>query len=124
MVADKSTESPEDALEAMESLLDQLISNAQKLAKKSHPVVSLEELYPLQRKQEELVAKLGNADELLTKALKGKGNEFQVEARARILQKLKEFQGLNSSFIESLATTRGLIQFQLEKKKNPGSKSP
>jgi hypothetical protein len=107
----------EDILTQIESILDLLIQNAEKLQEVSHQVIAHEELISLQERQEELLKQLLKSDEEFSQACQGGVNEYQSPIRTRIAEKLEQFQNLNSQFITNIMATRGLIQFEINKNK-------
>lgn len=100
----------------IEAILENLIHNAERLKEISSQVISMQELEPLQKKQEELVKKLGKLDEAFKKVPAGSAESYQ-ELTRKIEQKLVQFQKLNAKFIENLSASQGLIRFDVKKKK-------
>ena len=106
---------PEEILSKMEKILNQLIANAENLNQLSQQVSSQEELRPLQEKQEDLIEQLLDSDAEFNKLLKGKTRYYQSSARTRIGEKLDYFQKLNTDFLDNLKSSKGLIQFEINK---------
>lgn len=105
----------EEILSRMEKILNQLIATAEKLKLISQQVIAQDELRPLQKKQEELIAQLLDSDAEFHNALKGKTKSYDSPARIRIGEKLEYFEKLNSNFIENLGASHGLIQFEIHR---------
>ena len=89
----------------IESILDNLIQNATELIELSLRKASKDELTTLQKRQEDLIKKLGVMDQKYAKG-------FTVEATKK---KLKEFQKLNNTFIENINNTQRIIHFDISK---------
>jgi tRNA A37 N6-isopentenylltransferase MiaA len=104
----------------MEAVLQKLVENAERLKEISQQVISKQELEPLQKKQEEIVANLKKLDDDFKKVHPHPTENLHPEIMRRIEQKLREFQQLNAKFIENLTASKGVIQFDQtpeEKKK-------
>lgn len=112
---------PEKILEQMDAILDQMIQTAETLQKLSLQVSSDDELAPLQRSQENLVAQLASLDLSFQKAMQQAGNKKTSPLRPKIVEKLKQFQALNEGFIENLRTGQKLVEVEApsSKKKKP-----
>jgi elongation factor P--beta-lysine ligase len=105
----------EDLLKKIDALLDQLVKTAEELDKLSFQVISEEEIAPLQKKQDALVADLLSADTELKGVMDSKSLETNSPIRERIRNNLHHFQELNEHFIENLANSHGLIRFEINK---------
>lgn len=103
----------EEILFEMDTLLDQLIQNAQRLKEISAQTVSEHELEVLQNKQEELITKLLKLDSEFNKV--SNSSIASSPTSKKIEQKLKDFQLINQNFIENISTTPGLIRFDFHK---------
>lgn len=89
-------------LEKMESILDQLIANAEKLKDISLGNFSEEAVTPLQEKQEVLAEQL-NALEKSFEESEKEGQETELaDVGDRLAKKLRYFQHLNAVFIENI----------------------
>lgn len=102
-----------DKLKKMELIVDELITNAERLKEVSQQVITKEELKPLQEKQEELVNNLVALEDALRGALGEKNGD--EDSRKRIKQKLAQFEKLNETFIENMKSSHGLIRFNKKK---------
>jgi hypothetical protein len=99
-------------LEEMDKLLDQLTENAQQLLSVSAHAIEEEELIKLQAVQEELLAHLIEKDDRFYKIAENAPSQRSIALRARIDQKLEQFQELNARFIQNITSSRGMIQFK------------
>lgn len=94
----------DEIFKEMESLLIKLIDNAEKLVAISSQVFSEQDIKSLQAVQEKLLGELGKLD----KACKGKDSTRQKNIDAL----LKKFEGLNSRFMDNLASNHRVINFK------------
>lgn len=99
----------------METVLDQLIENAEKLNDLSKRVIAEEELSPLQNRQQELLTTLVSLDDSYHKVRSNKDD--QSPAHHRIQKKLDIFERLNASFVNNIVSSHGLIQFGMKSSK-------
>lgn len=95
----------------MEEVLDQLIENAEKLHEISKKVIDEDELSELQNHQKELLTSLVSLDEACHQADSGKSKRVDTSINKRIQEKLDHFEQLNSSFVNNVMNSHGLIQF-------------
>lgn len=103
-------EKPEQLLHDMDHLLDKLIDNQKKLLELSKHVVNEEEIKPLQQDQNTLLDQLISKDKAYDQLKKG-AKETPSPLRKQIDDKLDLFQQLNTTFIENITSTQGLIKF-------------
>ncbi|MBN9377187.1 MAG: hypothetical protein BGO14_04600 [Chlamydiales bacterium 38-26] len=89
-------------LERMESVLDQLISNAEALKDISMEGFSEQAITPLQQKQELLVEQLNGLEANFEGSEKEGQEEILAKIGDRIAKKLRYFQHLNAVFIENI----------------------
>ncbi len=105
----------DELLKKIDALLDQLIKTAEELDTLSYQVISEEEIAPLQKRQDDLVADILAADTELKKFMDPKKLNTDSPLRQRIRHNLHHFQELNEHFIENLANSHGLIRFEINK---------
>ena len=103
-------------LEKMESVLDDLVKNAEGLKDISLEGFSEEAVSPLQEKQELLVQQLKGLEAAFEEAEKEGQEQLLAKVGDRITKKLRYFQHLNAVFIENI--TEGNFMEDLWKK-NP-----
>lgn len=106
---------PEELLAQIDHLLDQLISIAEQLKESSKRALLEQEMEPLQKKQDELLEQLLDADAAFKQACRGDFHRYKSPKRARINEKLEYFQKLNAKFIDNLQSSHGLIQFEIHR---------
>lgn len=90
-------------LEKMESVLDQLISNAEGLKDISLEGFSEAAITPLQQRQELLVEQLNGLEASFESSEKEGQDELLAKIGDRIAKKLRYFQHLNAVFIENIS---------------------
>lgn len=90
-------------LEKMESVLDQLISNAEGLKDISLEGFSEAAITPLQQRQELLVEQLNGLEASFESSEKEGEDELLAKIGDRIAKKLRYFQHLNAVFIENIS---------------------
>ena len=102
----------QQCLDQMSQLMNELIQIATKLRDASQQVISEEELAPLQKRQDDLLLQLEEADKEL-QAHYG----FQIDAATKEAyhNQLQIFQRLNQEFMQNLNASHGLIQFELHR---------
>ena len=100
----------ESTIKEMNQLLTDLVQVATQLYQASLQVINEEELVALQQTQEELLKQLETVDHHLHQHY-----HYQVEPamHEHFHQQLQQFQQLNQEFLQNLATSHGLIQFEL-----------
>ena len=108
---------PDEILIEMDHILDQLIKTAEQLRDLSIQVFEEDELEKLQQAQELMVTKLVDLDDAFKVACKGHPFKKENPIRARIDQKIDEFQNINSNFIENVKESHTVIDS--DKKKKP-----
>src|ERR1700733_8426172 len=101
----------------MNGILDQLIENAQKLNELSLQVIAEDEITPLQEQQQELLSALVELDNTFYQGGAGLSKGKLSPLKKVIDDKIETFQCLNSSFVENIMSSHGLIQFKDEKSK-------
>lgn len=111
------TERKDAILNEMNGILDQLIENAQKLNELSLQVIAEDEITPLQEQQQELLSALVELDNTFHRGGAGLSKKKTSPLRMAIDEKIETFQCLNSSFVEKIMNTHGLIQFKDDKSK-------
>lgn len=99
-------------LKHMESLIDQLVSNAEEMKEISKQVISKDELKPLQHNQEDLVRQINDLEHSIKGLMKDVKNVEELPVHKRITQKLQQFSKLNAAFIENVKAAHGLIHFE------------
>lgn len=99
-------------VDQMNQLLNELIQTATQLRDMSLQVISEEDLAPLQKKQEDLLAQLESADQQLQHNYR---HQLTGAIQDKIHKQLQTFQELNQEFIQNLNTSHGLIQFELHR---------
>lgn len=104
-------------LSEMEDVLDKLIENAQKLHNLSKHAIAEEELSPLQSIQQELLSTLVSLDDTYHNAHPNPSHVDDLTINKRIQKKLDVFEQLNSSFVDNIVNSHGLIQFETAKLK-------
>jgi transcription initiation factor IIE alpha subunit len=103
-----------ELMQKIESLLDELVHNAEKMEAMSALTINEAELALLQQKQAQLISDI-NACNAEMKTLTGDKGAFGDESAKRAIQeKMAKFQDHNARFIENLAHSRGLIRFEKE----------
>lgn len=102
-------------LKQIETLLDQLILNAERLKESSLKVISEEELNSLQAQQSELIQQLQVLDEQFHREFSQVKQEVYAKHRASIDKRIEHFQKLNEEFIQNLSSNHGIIDFNLPK---------
>lgn len=107
----------EKILKEMDSTLDLLIENAEKLQEISRRVIAQEELTPLQKKQEELISKLMEMDAKFYNEYPKEAKSYHSDKRDSVADKLEKFQVLNAKFVNNITSRQGLIQFEMSKDK-------
>jgi hypothetical protein len=107
----------EDILSEMESILDQLVLNAEHLHEVSQKVIAEEELTSLQARQELLMSSLLKLDHDFQDAATHSAQDRKTPLQNRIQKKLDLFEKLNSSFIKNIISSHGLIRFEEGKDK-------
>lgn len=105
----------EAILTEMETILDQLIKVATKMREVSAKDFAEETISPLQTKQEDLMTKLKDLDKAYIKIRKKTETTEIAHLHKRIEEKLDYFQKLNSAFIDGLASSKGVLPFNLPK---------
>lgn len=130
----KNMQKAEQILSEMEAILDELVLNAEQLCEVSQKVIAEEELSSLQVRQEQLVASLIKLDHDFQHAAVHTSNDRSQPLQNRIQKKLVVFENLNSSFINNILSSHGLIQFetgelkklkrQFRKKSSPSKSRP
>lgn len=109
----------EKLLKEMDGVLDQLIDNAEKLHEISKKVIAEEELTALQSRQQELLTSLLSLDEACHQAGLSKSKKEYSKLNTSIQEKLNIFEQLNSSFVNNVVSSHGVIQFQGRKTQKP-----
>ena len=108
-----------DLLEQMVSVLDRLVDNA-KLMKEKLPLKdSQDEVEKLQFYQHEILAELGNLNKNLDSSPPGAPVEQLDEAKARMRDRLQQFQNINKEFFDHVASQGRVIESK--KPKRPSS---
>ncbi|MDP1835328.1 MAG: hypothetical protein Q8K75_05295 [Chlamydiales bacterium] len=107
--------SAEERLSQMESILTDLLTNAQKMVElSSKDTTALSQLMPLQELQQGLVEKLIAFDNTLHKECPNEVADNSLPAFARIEKCLEDFQRLNEQYIENVRQNQSVIQFEKE----------
>jgi hypothetical protein len=99
-------------IDQMNQLLNELIQVATQLRDMSLQVISEEDLAPLQKRQEELLAKLEDVDQQIQRDYR---NQLPAAMQEQFHDQLQTFQQLNQEFIQNLSASHGLIQFELHR---------
>jgi hypothetical protein len=99
-------------VDQMNQLLSELIQVATQLRDMSLQVIAEEDLAPLQKKQEDLLAQLESTDQQLQQNYR---HQLTGAIQDKIHKQLQTFQQLNQEFIQNLNTSHGLIQFELHR---------
>lgn len=99
-------------IDQMNGLLNELILVATQLRDMSLQVISEEDLAPLQKRQEDLLAQLEEVDQQLQSHYR---HQIDASLREHIHNQLQTFQQLNQEFIQNLNASHGLIQFELRR---------
>lgn len=99
-------------LNKMNGVLDQLIENAKKLNDLSRQVIAEEEISPLQEQQQELLNILVDLDDSFHQADSNLLEEKNSPLQNIVNEKIEAFQQLNTSFVENIMSSQGLIQFK------------
>lgn len=100
--------SPEQMLEHLETLVDQLIESAKILLEASKQVCPEDELMEAQKKQEDILQNLMLLDDAYAKTFP---EHHKSSKTGCIAVKLMQFQNLNAEFLENLHGKYGFIQF-------------
>lgn len=104
-------------LKKIETLLDKLIRNAEKLQEASKQGNSEEDMAILQKQQEQLLNELVKEDEAFQEAFPHLDSEKRLPVQIRIEEKLNRFQHLNALFIDTMMGTSSVIKFEISKLK-------
>jgi len=99
-------------MDHMDLLLAELVKVATQLRDMSLKVISEEELAPLQKHQESLLAQLESVDQ---KIRANYPHQVNAALQEKVHQQLQAFQQLNQEFIQNLNTSHGLIQFEMRR---------
>ncbi|MCB1112076.1 MAG: hypothetical protein H7A37_04785 [Chlamydiales bacterium] len=99
---------PEEMLAELEEAIDQLLKIAEKMKMLSFHVVSADQLDPLQKKQDELLTLISYTQKKFHEQF-SEEEKRQTAIQKRIRKKLADFEDLNKTFINNLATTHELI---------------
>jgi hypothetical protein len=104
--------SVESFVEQMNQVLEELVQVATQLRQVSLQVIAEDELAPLQHRQEELLVELEKTDHHLQRYYT---HQIDAKTQEHFHQQLQKFQQLNEEFLHNLATSHGLIQFELRR---------
>lgn len=99
-------------VDQMNQLLTNLNEVAAQLRDVSLQVISEEELIPLQKRQDELLAALEEVDQQL---YENYSRQLDAATQQKFHDQLHRFQELNQEFVRNLDTSHGLIQFELQR---------
>ena len=99
-------------VDQMDQLLVELVQVATQLRDMSLKVISEEELAPLQKHQESLLAQLESVDQKIRAEYP---HQINASLQEKVHRQLQVFQLLNQEFIQNLSTSHGLIQFELRR---------
>lgn len=99
-------------MEQMDRLVVELVQVATQLRDLSLKVISEEELAPLQKHQESLLAELESVDQ---KMRANYPHQVNPALQEKVHKQLQAFQLLNQEFIQNLKESHGLIQFDLKR---------
>ncbi len=102
----------QQCLDQMSQLMNELIQIATKLRDASQQVISEEELAPLQKRQDDLLLQLEDADRELQVHY---GFQIDAPTKEAYHNQLQIFQHLNQEFMQNLNASHGLIQFELHR---------
>jgi hypothetical protein len=108
--------SPQEYIDQVNQLLNELIQVSTQLRDLSLQVVSEEDLAELQKRQEELLNQIENIDQQMRENI---GYQLSMEAQEQLHDQLQAFQQLNQEFIQNLSASHGLIQFESHQIENP-----
>lgn len=101
-------------MDHMDQLLVELVQVATQLRDMSLKVISEEELAPLQKHQESLLAELESIDQ---KVRANYPHQIETGLQEKVHKQLQLFQQLNKEFIQNLNNSHGLIQFEMRRLK-------
>lgn len=102
-------------MDRMDHLMDELVQVATQLRDMSLKVISEEELAPLQKHQEGLLAELEEVDQ---KIRANYPHLVDAALQEKVQTQLHLFQRLNQEYIKNLSASRGLIQFEMKRLKD------
>lgn len=108
------TESTKNAIHTMDSLLNELLGNAEALLEQSIQDAKAETLEILQQKQQTIIEKLIEADQVLQNHLKSDHQGSFNQQLESLQTKISSFEELNQKFITNLTMRRSLIHFELQ----------
>lgn len=110
---------PNQILEKMDALLNELILTAERLLEISHQIIEKDELENLQVIQEQQVNELIALDDAFHKTAKKNAAAFPL--RKRIDKKLDQFEKLNTQFIQNMHEKQSMLNFDNQNDTPPHS---